>query len=377
MSILDYILNIFKNDKKNAQIYAQPLQKTYGEKEQLEIGLYDDKTPITDTDVTITLNGVKYNRKTDSNGIARLNINLQAGQYQAILEFENNEYNKVKTITDITIKPKKQNTYIDGINLTMNQGDGSKYQCAVYDEQNQRIKDTVNITINGITYNRKADNEGLYKLNINLNQGTYPIRAEYLGNEYYNPSTTNNTITINPKKEEPKTNSFTLNPYMTNQGCKGMGQCTSYYCACNSVQQAIYRLTGELISESTLASVGGTTTNGTGHEGINTMIAWFNRNYNYTLDIQWKNFSEIGYTKLQEYINKGAVFFHLLYRNQWGHYEVPKSVGNGTITVLNSLGNSCGNGTYCGYIETRNQSTQTSYINGISQKSVCIITRRK
>ena len=205
MSILDYILNIFKNDKKNAQIYAQPLQKTYGEKEQLEIGLYDDKTPITDTDVTITLNGVKYNRKTDSNGIARLNINLNAREepYTAILEFENNEYNKVKTITDITIKPKKQNTYIDGINLTMNQGDGSKYQCAVYDEQNQRIKDTVNITVNGITYNRKADNEGLYKLNINLNQGTYPIRAEYLGNEYYNPSSINNTIIINPKKETP------------------------------------------------------------------------------------------------------------------------------------------------------------------------------
>ena len=206
MSLIDYILNIFKTNKKNAQIYAQPLQKTYGEKEQLEIGLYDNKTPITNTEVTITVNGIKYQRKTDSNGIARLNINLQAGQYQAILEFENNEYNQVKTITDITIKPQKQNTHMDGINLTMNQGDGSKYQCAVYNEQNQRIKETVNITVNGVTYNRKADNEGLYKLNINLNQGTYPIKAEYQGNEYYKPSHINNTITINPKKEveQPK-----------------------------------------------------------------------------------------------------------------------------------------------------------------------------
>ena len=33
----------------------------------------------------------------------------------------------------------------------------------------------------------------------------------------------------------------------------------------------------------------------------------------------------------------------------------------------------CGNG-YCGYIESRSRSTQLSYINGISQKSICIIT---
>lgn len=369
MSLIDIIKNIFKSNKKNAQIYATTLKKKYGAKEPLEIGVYDGKTPIANNKVTININNVNYERTTDENGIAKLNINLGVGSYTAKIRFENETYNNVTAYADVIVAT---DTYIDGINLTKNEGDNTPYQCAVYRMDNhERVAGQLNLTINGKTYTRNADKQGLYKLNINLNKGVYDIQASYVGTTLFNPSSTKNTITIN-EKPKPKP---VLNSYLTNQGCSGMGQCTGYYCACNSVQQCIYRLTGEHISESTLASVGGTTYDGTGHDGINTMIAWFNREYGYNLKIQWKNFSEVGYSKLQEYIDNGAVFFHLLYRNQWGHYEVPKSVGSGTITVLNSLGDSCGGGTYCGYIETRSQSTQTSYINGISQKSVCIITR--
>lgn len=372
MSLIDYIKNIINNGKQNAQIYSQTLQKTYGENQPLEIGVYNGKKPITDTNINIIINGQKYTRKTDNEGIARLNINLIHGSYTATIDFENEEYNHVTTVCDVIIKPVQSATRMEGINLTKNYGDSTPYQCAVYNEQNNRIRESVNITVNGRTYTKQADAEGLYKLNINLNQGTYPIKAEYLGNDFYKPSYVNNTITIKPKPVDPPKPS--LRPYMRDYGCSGMGQCNGYYCACNSVQQAIYRLTGEHISESTLARVGGTTTDGTGHDGINTMFAWFNREYGYNLKVEWKHFSDIGYDKLQEYINNGAVIMHILYRNEWGHYEIPVSVGNGTITVLNSLGEYCSYPAYCGYEETRSQSTHTSYVNGISQKSVCIIT---
>ena len=78
--------------------------------------------------------------------------------------------------------------------------------------------------------------------------------------------------------------------------------------------------------------------------------------------------------KLQNYINKGAVFVHLLYRDQWGHYEVPKAVYDNTLDILNSLGDYCSYPAYCGYIENRSKSAQLSYINGISQKSIAILT---
>ena len=163
-----------------------------------------------------------------------------------------------------------------------------------------------------------------------------------------------------------------LHDYLTDKGCSGMGQCTGYYCACNSLQQAFYRLTGIKVSESTIAGWAGTTHDGTGHPGINTAVAMFNKKYGKNIKISWYNFSELSWDKIKTMISKGAVFFHLLYRDQWGHYEVIKSVGD-ELKILNSLGDSCGSGTYCGYIETRSKSTQKRYISGISQKSVAYL----
>lgn len=172
-----------------------------------------------------------------------------------------------------------------------------------------------------------------------------------------------------------------LNAYMTSQGCSGMGQCTGYYCGPNSLQQCFYRLTGIKVAESTIASVAGTTTSGTDHAGLNTAVAWFNKKYGQNIKITWKNFSDLGlsdterWKALQNYINKGAVFIHLFYRDHWGHYEVPKDVSSDTCKILNSLGDSCGNGTYCGYIENRSRATEKRYIQGISQKSIAILTK--
>lgn len=167
--------------------------------------------------------------------------------------------------------------------------------------------------------------------------------------------------------------STSLHSYLTNKGCSGMGQCTGYYCACNSLQQSFYRLTGIKVDEKTIAGWAGTTSDGTDHAGINTAVAKFNKKYNKNIKINWYNFSELSWTKISEFIKKGAVFFHLLYRNKWGHYEPIQSVGD-PLKILNSLGSSCGSGTYCGYIESRSKSEQKSYINGISQKSVAVLT---
>lgn len=375
MSIIDYIKQILQGNKRNAQIYCQTLQKTYQHKEPLEIGVYDNKKPITNTDINITINGNTYTRKTDQDGIARLNINLSPNTYRATIDFENETYNHVTAYCDVIVK---SDTRIDGINLTKNEGDPTPYQCAVYDMNNNRIKDEVTITINGVPYIRTADNEGLYKLNINLNTGTYQLKASYNGNMIYNPSTINNTITINPKppepEPEPEPEPVKLYPYITETGGGKMGQRTGYTCGPHSLMQCIYRLTGIELSEMELAGVCGTTSDGTGHDGLATGLAWFNRKYGYNLKMRWYNFSEIGFDGTQEAMDNGACFHHILYRNEWGHYEVPKWTAGNPIYVLNSLGNSCG-GSYCGYVEERSRSTHQSYINGISQKSVCILTR--
>ena len=462
MGILDFIKNLFSNGKTNTKIITKDFEKVYKDDDKLEIGLYDtNKNPLSDKDILININDVDYIRKTDTDGIARLNINLMPGVYKAYVKFkgddgynqstgyanvyvnanietqdlnmnykdgskfiakikdkDNNAISNVKVIFTVNgsnyerisdengiislninlstgkydiitqvgnnkvknvINIDKDVTRMEGTDVNMVYKDGTKYQCAVYSSNNVRVNGKVSLIINGIEYQRLSDNEGLYKLNLNLNPGTYTIKAIFNGDINYKKSEITNTIKIN---EPPKTQEYkSLYGYLTGQGCSQMGQCNGYYCACNSLQQAFYRMTGIHVSESTIASVAGTTTAGTDHEGINTAVTWFNRKYNENIKITWKNFSDLGnnqserFAKLQELINNGAVFIHLLYRDKYGHYEVPYKVYDSKISVLNSLGEYCSYPAYCGYIETRSFDVQQSYINGISQKSIAIFSR--
>ena len=199
-------------------------------------------------------------------------------------------------------------------------------------------------------------------------------------------STSNSTKNTksNTKKSVAKT-IYTQSNLLTSQGCSGIGQCNNYYCACNSLQQMFYKLTNKKVSEHTIATWCGTTTKGTDHKGIETGVAKFNKTYSKNLKVTWKNFSDLGSTKDERFLALGklmekedtALFCHLLYRNQYGHYEVPQKVDtkNKQLKILNSLGSKCNAPSFCGYIETRSYSDQAEYISGVSQKSICIITK--
>lgn len=164
--------------------------------------------------------------------------------------------------------------------------------------------------------------------------------------------------------------------HATSSGCNARGQNNGYYCGCHSLQEVFRNLTNIVVPQSTIASVAGTTSDGTDHEGLNTTVAWFNRKYGKNLSVKWYNFSELGWSGIKTIINSNNkdCIIHNLYRNQWGHYEVINKVYDDYCDVQNSLGDyGCG-GCYCGYVEERYLSTFKSYINGISQKSVMVIT---
>lgn len=168
--------------------------------------------------------------------------------------------------------------------------------------------------------------------------------------------------------------------HATKSGCDNMGQNNSVYCGPHSLQEVIRNLTGIVVPQSTLAGWAGTTSAGTSHQGLETAVAQFNKKYSKNLKVTWKYFSEVGWSGIDKIIksNNQDAIIHNLYRRTEsgggdGHYEVVNAVSN-NVNVQNSLGSKCSNGCYCGYIEYRSQSTFTYYINGISQKSVMVIT---
>ena len=108
MGFIDYIKNFIGSNKKNARFITIPFVKTFGDPEALEIGLYDNYTPIKNVDVGIEVNGKQYIKRTDKNGIATLNINLSPGEYTAKCYWKgiNGEYNSVTGYVEIKILEK-------------------------------------------------------------------------------------------------------------------------------------------------------------------------------------------------------------------------------------------------------------------------------
>ena len=186
---------------------------------------------------------------------------------------------------------------------------------------------------------------------------------------------------------------YISSPHWTQQGAGYLGQINPYNCGPHSVRQSIKKF-GINISESTLASWAGTTTSGTDHDGINTAIAMAAKQAGVKIDVEWKNFSELGsndaarFKALGELICQKNVagFLHILYSgagedydpdDECGHYEPLDRVNTETkyVRALNSLGSRDGYG-YYGHLQDRTFNLEAQYISGISQKSVCILRKK-
>lgn len=181
--------------------------------------------------------------------------------------------------------------------------------------------------------------------------------------------------TVAPKKTTPTTKK--KYGHATKNGCDNMGQNNGYYCGPHSLQECIRNLTGKVIKQSTLAAWAGTTHDGTDHPGLETALAKASKEIGVKLTCKWYNFSDLGWNGVKKIVNSDNqdCIIHNLYRNTWGHYETVNNVSDSNIKVQNSLGDSGCGSCYCGYVENRTPSTYRSYINGISQKSVMVITR--
>ena len=190
---------------------------------------------------------------------------------------------------------------------------------------------------------------------------------------YLKVETNENTTTrINAVGDDitPNSNGWYISPrYSTSKNI--MKQETNYWCGCNAVQLVWYELTGEIISETYIAKIAGTTTKGTGHNGLETALKTIAKNKGVNIKIQWDYLSDLGYTKLAKLVKDGnvGVFCHNKYKNKYGHYEYIIGINPTTekIMVNNSLSG--------GWIEYRTFKTMTSYINGITQKSICQVTK--
>lgn len=167
-------------------IEAENFTKYYGGSERFSVKITDnDRNPLANKDVKITINGQTYTKTTDTQGIASMNIGLNSKVYPTTVECDGER----EDVT-VTVRPT-----IAGNDITKMYQNGTQYYATFVDSQGNPLKNTeVQFNINGVFYKKTTNETGVARMNINLIPKTYIITAE-------NPKTNEkftNTITVRP-----------------------------------------------------------------------------------------------------------------------------------------------------------------------------------
>lgn len=182
--------------KYSTKIICNNLNKVYNDNNNIkgQLLLMDTitkkDTPFINTYLTITLNKKNYNVKTDNNGKFNLSVKQKQGKYKVFINYKgNNGYKNINKTIILTIYP--YNTKIDIKNLNKyyrnnSQLEGNLILINPLTKKETPYKNTyLNIILNHTTYNVKTDNNGHFKLNINLKPGSYKFLAQYKSHNGY------------------------------------------------------------------------------------------------------------------------------------------------------------------------------------------------
>ena len=173
-----------------------------------KVKLVDDAGNIlANKSVKIGFNGKVYNTTTDSEGIAKLQINLaKAGTYTFAVAFlGDKDYNASFTVKSITVNLKKTSlnapaksykasAKTKSYTVTLKTDKGSSIDGKTYMASGKTVK----LTVNGKTYTAKTNAKGqaTFKLDINK-KGTYNANVNFAGDNTYKSCKATTKITIN------------------------------------------------------------------------------------------------------------------------------------------------------------------------------------
>ncbi|WP_407380723.1 Ig-like domain repeat protein [Methanobrevibacter sp.] len=166
--------NISRNVSIKSTVNSSNIVKFFRNDTQYYATILDyNGNPVSNVSVRMNINGVFYDRKTNENGIVKLNINLEPKVY--ILTITNPITGEERSYNITVLSRLVENT-----DLVKYYRNASRYSVKVLDEKGNPLAG-VNVTfnINGVFYTRLTNSNGVASLNINLNPGTYIITAQY------------------------------------------------------------------------------------------------------------------------------------------------------------------------------------------------------
>ena len=155
-------------------LISKDIVKYYRNGTQFYATVLDFKgNPLANTTVMFNINGVFYNKTTDENGTAKLNIWLRPGKYIITI------FNLVtgeQAGNNVTVLSK----IVENYDLVKYYKNASKFSVKILDSQGYPVEGTiVTFNINGVFYYKETESNGIASLAINLRPGKYVITTMY------------------------------------------------------------------------------------------------------------------------------------------------------------------------------------------------------
>lgn len=190
---VDDDLNISEDtleQKNQTEVISPTTSMYYGGKYEVTLIDSNSSAALSGKTVSFSINNVAYSAKTNSKGVAGVQLKLTPGTYSAKAYFSGDDtFNssntlsgKIKILT--TIKAKDITKYYKG---------SKKYQATYLYSTGKVLKNKqVTITVNGKKYTTKTNANGVASLAVNLKPGTYKV------------------VTTNPSTGEKSTTTFKI-----------------------------------------------------------------------------------------------------------------------------------------------------------------------
>lgn len=169
----------------------------HGAGTSFQVALTSGKVPVVNKKVTLTVNGDKYTKTTNSKGIVSLPINLNIGTYK--ISYSSAASSKLNSKTgscDIKVVERTPTTVKWSSSTSFYQGTQT-CKILVLDSNNKPISGgTVKLTVKSTTYTATTGSDGYATFKVNFPVGDYSVSFSFNGNNLNAPSSASQNLNV-------------------------------------------------------------------------------------------------------------------------------------------------------------------------------------
>ena len=201
-------------NKSSTEISANDKTSYVDYEDTVTIQLTSNGSALADKPIAITLNDVKYDKTTDSNGQAVLDFKLKAGTYTLTYSFAGDDNYTASNGTSTIVVKSDLKTSLKLIDKTINHCEGVKsvFKLKLTDVYGKPISGkTVKIKIGKKTYSAKTNSNGVATFYVSLKKGENTLKYSFSKEGKYTEASGTKEVTV--KSKLTKGNGYWVNKW--------------------------------------------------------------------------------------------------------------------------------------------------------------------